>query len=138
MSQSSEETPDSGQLREEGRSRFALSGLSRELAEIREPPSFSEWFGSLLANRLLWVICGLIVLFLASWWWTLPSLQEVREVLGDDATPDQVVATWRELRGEHLGVFRELFQLVVLSTLVPLFTLLAGYAFGSRQRENQK
>lgn len=138
MTGSPEDGPNSEARQEQVPPQLAWSGVFGELPEIREPPSFTEWFGSLLANRLLWVICGLSALFLVAWWLTLPSLQEVRDLLGASATPDQVVATWRELRGEHSGFFREQFQLVVLSTLVPLFTLLAGYAFGSRQRENQK
>jgi len=75
------------------------------------------------------------VLFLIAWWFTRPSIAEVQKMLNDSAEPKEVVELLRNLRRDHFDYFRDLFQLVVLSGLVPLFTLLVGYAFGSRERE---
>ena len=90
-----------------------------------------------LLSYLLGVVCAIAVAFLAFYWLTRPSLTEVQNIFGPSATPNDVVETLRELRRDHLEQFRDLFQLVVLSGLVPLFTLLAGYAFGTQQREER-
>lgn len=115
-----------------------LPGIFGSLPELREPPSFSEWFGARLASRLLWVICTLATAFLVAWWFTRPALTEVQQLLGPAAQGKDPVEVLRGLRRDHFEQFRDLFQIVVLSGLVPLFTLLAGYAFGARQREKQE
>ena len=83
-------------------------------------------------------MCGLAVLCLIAWWFTRPSPEEAQLLLGTDATPKEILEALRDLRRDHFDQLRELFQLVVLSGLVPLFTLLAGYAFGTREREKQE
>jgi Sec-independent protein secretion pathway component TatC len=105
---------------------------------FREPPSFPEWFGARLASRLLWVICGLAVVFLVVWWATRPTLVEVRQWLGVNVASQELLTHARNLQQDHFDQFRDLFQLIVMSGLIPLFTLLAGYAFGARQREKQE
>ena len=94
-------------------------------------------FAARLVGCLLGVVCVIIVAFLAIWWLTRPSLAEVQSIFGSSAAPKDVVDTLRELRRDHFDQFRDLFQLVVLSGLVPLLTLLAGYAFGTREMEKQ-
>lgn len=134
MTQSEESSTRSLETGEERH--ISLEGISGELPTFREPPSFSEWFGARLASRLLWVICGLAVVFFGFWWLTRPTLAEVRPLAGSD--PKEVLETLRNLQRDHFDQFRDLFQLIVLSGLVPLFTLLVGYVFGARQREKQE
>ena len=105
---------------------------------ITERPTWTQQFGGDLASRVLWFVCGLAALFLIAWWFTRPSLADVREILGASAAPKDVLETWRSLQRDHFDQFRDLFQIVVLSGLVPLFTLLAGYAFGAREREKRE
>ncbi len=105
---------------------------------IKQPPTWIQQFGGNLASRVLWFVCGLAVLCLIAWWFTRPSLEEAQLLLGTDATPKEILEALRDLRRDHFDQLRELFQLVVLSGLVPLFTLLAGYAFGTREREKQE
>jgi len=124
---------ESGQKRQ-----ISFSGLFGQIPEFREPPSFHEWFGARLASRLLWVICALVTVFLIAWWLTRPTLLEVQHILGASAGAKDVLETLLALRRDHFEQFRDLFQLVILSALVPLFTLMAGYAFGTRQREKQE
>ena len=115
--------------------RQPIAGIFGEVPTFRERPTFHEWFGAILASRLLWFICGLALAFVAGWWWTRPTLAEIQSLLGSSADPKEVVDTLEKLQSNHFDHFRGIFQLVVLSGLVPLFTLLAGYAFGSRARQ---
>jgi len=46
--------------------------------------------------------------------------------------------TFRGLQRDHFDQFRDLFQIIVLSGLVPLFTMLAGYAFGSKEKQERE
>ena len=105
---------------------------------VEKPPTWVQALGGRLASRVLWFVCGLAVLFLIAWWFTRPSFAEVQKMLSDSAEPKEVVELLRSLRRDHFDHFRDLFQLVVLSGLVPLFTLLAGYAFGSSEREKRE
>jgi hypothetical protein len=102
------------------------------------PPTFQQWHGARLANRVLWFICGLAFVFLGAWWFTRPSIAEVKDLLGSSVNGKELLEALRNLRTDHFNAFRDLFQLVVMSGLVPLFTLLAGYAFGARQAEKQE
>lgn len=129
---------DTAQSERDQEVRVRLPGIFGSLPELREPPSFTEWFGASLASRLLWVICTLAVAFLVAWWLTRPSLTEVQQLFNPSTQGKDLVETLLNLRREHFEQFRDLFQIVVLSGLVPLFTLLAGYAFGARQREKQE
>lgn len=86
---------------------------------------------------MLSVICGLAVAFLVTWWRTRPSIVDVQALFGSSGSAKEVLEALQALRSAHFGELRDLFQIVVLSGLVPLFTLLAGYAFGSRQRDKE-
>ncbi len=103
---------------------------------FKEPASYVEWIGSHLASRVLWFICGLAVAFAISWWLSRPTLEQARALIGTSAEAKEIVDAFSKLQAEHFDHFSRLFQLIILSGLVPIFTLLAGYAFGSRQREN--
>ena len=104
---------------------------------VPKPSTFVQWFGARLLSRLLWVICGSVAVFLLSWWITRPSVAEVQDLFGASANAKEVLDALSILRRDHFDQFRDLFQLLILSVLVPLFTLLAGYAFGTRQMEKQ-
>jgi len=110
-----------------------VAGLVGGVQEFREPPSWVQAFSGRLAGRLLAVICSLAVAFLVAWWLTQPTLAEAQQLAGKGAQAKELLETLQALRRDHFDQFRDLFQLVVLSGLVPLFTLLAGHAFGTRQ-----
>lgn len=61
-----------------------------------------------------------------------PSLAEIQALFGSSGSYQEVLEALQALRSARFGELRDLFQIVVLSGLVPLFTL---YAFGSRQRD---
>ncbi|MBC8236067.1 hypothetical protein H8E77_41505 [bacterium] len=103
-----------------------------------KPSTWTEWFGGRLASRLLLFICFLAFSFLIAWWFTRPSLPEVQQILGPNAKPNEVLETFRGLLRDHFDQFRDLFQIIVLSGLVPLFTMLAGYAFGSKEKRERQ
>ncbi len=55
-----------------------------------------------------------------------------------DLTKAQILQLWTKLHEAHTQTCTSVFQTVVLTGLVPLFTLLAGYVFGkSHSGENQ-
>lgn len=95
-----------------------------------------EWFGARLAGRLLLCIGALVGFFVLIWWSTQPSLLEVAQALGGNPDPGKLVETFTKLQEAHSKWVLDFFQPVVVTTLVPLSTLLAGYAFGSQQRQN--
>ncbi len=98
-------------------------------------PTFQELMGTRLASGVLVVICTLTVVFLFVWWFTRPSVEEIRTILGNDVNGKELLEALRNLRTDHFNELRDLFQLLVVSSLVPLFTLLAGYSFGARQKQ---
>ena len=116
----------------------AVSGLAEPLGRVSGPPqTYLEQWGVWLAGLVLSVICVLAVAFLVTWWWTRPALAEVQALFGSSGPAKDILEALQALRTAHFAELRDLFQIVVLSGLVPLFTLLAGYAFGSRQRDKE-
>lgn len=107
---------------------------------VPKPATFLEATGARQMAALLAVICIVTGLFLVAWWTTRPGLKDVEALLKSTAgTPapvieaDKLVETLGKLQRDHTEQFRSLFQLVVMSALLPLFTLLAGYVFGKTQ-----
>jgi len=119
------------------RERISLSEAGGPLDRLREPPTYVQFIGGRMLGWLLAVICGLAAVFLGVWVMTRPSLAQVKALLGPFADPKAVLEALQDLRRDHFDHFSSLFQLLVLSGLVPLFTLLAGYAFGTRERERK-
>src|SRR5262245_59126373 len=94
-------------------------------------------FGARILNILMGVICSLVVAFLLAWLFTRPTLVHVKNTLGDGADTKVLLEAFRELQRDHFDYFRGLFQLLVLSGLIPLITLFAGYTFGSQTSERR-
>ena len=126
--------------RNSGKTRVSLGSIFKgEMPdELRVSMTFSNWFGANLLVLLLLVICLFALSFMVAWVFTRPDLQTVQTVLGAGASPQEVMNVLKALQQEHLQQFRDLFGLIVQSGLVPLFTLLAGYVFGSRQQERSQ
>jgi hypothetical protein len=103
-----------------------------QFPEIK-PPTAAEAAGLWQMSIVLGVICLVTVGFWVSWMWTEPTLADARSLLGTTDPAGTAVEVLLRLRSEHLNQYREMFQMVVLSGLVPLFTLLAGYMFGRGQ-----
>lgn len=105
-----------------------------------DPASYLEWSGIRQMTIVLGIICLAVVGFLGAWALTVPTIEDVRALAGGAALDDAQVAAelLNELREGHLNRFREMFQLLVMSALVPLFTLLAGYVFGKSSRARGK
>ena len=120
-----------------GTERVLFSDVTSNMANLRERPTFTQAFGARMLNLLLWVICGLGVAFLLAWLNTRPTLAQVQSALGAAADYKAVLETLREMQRDHADRFRSFFQLLVLSGLVPLITLFAGYTFGVREDARQ-
>ena len=117
--------------------RVLFSDVTSHVANLRERPTFSQAFGAQMLHLLLWVICGLVVAFLLAWLAMRPTLAQVQSALGTTADSKAVLDTLRELQRDHADQFRSFFQLFVVSGLVPLITLFAGYTFGVRADARQ-
>jgi phosphate/sulfate permease len=89
-----------------------------------------------MLNLLLVVICVFALIFVIAWALTIPKSSEVQLMAGCMGTDGKCIDTgkliegYSKLRADHLDQLKSVFQIVVSSTLVPLFTLLAGYVFG--------
>ncbi len=143
---------ESGAITEVSLSNLAAGGADNQVAEnvpvrdlarrewrgvVSEPPTFQQLKGARLTEVILWFIFILIVMFLLGWWFTRPTVADVQTVLGEAANGKEKLEALQTLRNEHFNTFRDLFQLAVASVLMPIFTLLAGYAFGSREAERR-
>ena len=110
-----------------------LSQYANETFPYQRKPTFPEVHGARLALIALVVICGISVGLFIAWIVTMPSIGEL-QALGLIANGDTSSEIIRSIRAAHTSTFGELFKNIVLAGLVPLFTLLAGYAFGTSRR----
>jgi ABC-type spermidine/putrescine transport system permease subunit I len=120
-----------------------IKELERNQSEIPLPKvpmanSFLEFFGVWLMAGLIVAMAIIIVVLLSAWWWTMPDCQQVMRMLSSEGRaqsiePDKFLQLWTKLEEAHTQMFTSIFQTVVLSGLVPIFTLLAGYVFGKAQ-----
>jgi hypothetical protein len=134
MPQSKEPVPDQ---KSEGMLSFEERPRSKQLTEgTKDKPTFTQLIGWKFGIILLWVILGFAVVTAAAWWLTQPTLEEIKSLLPTPATGDDIRNLVRDLQNDHFQRYRDVFQLFVISTLVPLFTLVVGYAFGARERQN--
>lgn len=108
-----------------------------------KPKTYLEWWGTWLMLILLVIICAVCLVTLGLWWWTRPTQADLVAVLTASAggttqptvPPDQRIDLLGKLQRSHTEQCVAVFQLVVLSVLVPLFTLVAGYVFGRNKSE---
>jgi hypothetical protein len=113
-----------------------LQSLSAELRpKWYERTTFKEYFGMWMAIGALGVVAVLILAFFALWATTRPSVADARFMA--ELLQQPPIEVLRDLRAEHFEQYADAFQLFVLSGMVPLFTLLAGYTFGSARRKDQ-
>ncbi len=97
-----------------------------------KPASYLEWTGVRQMTLVLVLICLVVGGFVLAWSLTQPTLTQAQALAtaGNVTDPQAVVKLLGELRAAHTTQYKEMFQVAVLSGLVPLFTLLAGYVFG--------
>jgi len=103
--------------------------------EKPKPDSYLEWSGLRHMTLLLFVICIVILGFVGGWALTWPTIADAKAIGATSDNPEMLMEILTQLRAEHNESFRDMFQLFVLSGLVPLFTLLAGYVFGKGQAQ---
>jgi len=106
------------------------------------PKSWLEYIGTIQMSGVLLVICGLASYFFRDWRATQPTIQDARTLLGcapnvmNCGEAGKLLETFTQLQNGHTQKFKDIFQLIVLSGLVPLFTLLAGYVFGRKESQS--
>lgn len=98
--------------------------------------TFVQTQASRLAKQLLAAIIVLTVVLLVMWFATRPGADFLNALAGEQTlTCKEKVDLLDSARSGHLNHFRSVFDLMVAG-LVSLFTLLIGYAFGSRETNN--
>ena len=119
------------------RERERVTEIVGTMPAFTKPTSFLELSGTVQMGLLLVVVCLVTLLMLVAWWSTRPTLQDVETLLKAAAgssqqplEPEKVAQTLGLLQRDHADQFRNVFQFAVMSGLVPLFTLMAGYVFG--------
>jgi hypothetical protein len=118
--------------------KIELSSLAKDFKGISvpNPSSYREYLALELLQPLLIAICLIGLVLAIVWWRTQPTIAEVQLLAGCHAADaqcvqsDKLIEVYTKLATQHSDEFKSLFQLIVSSTLVPLFTLLAGYVFG--------
>lgn len=120
-----------------GRARTTISKLASNIPPFHSPPSWIEWFGARLAFWVLVFIGVIVAAFMIVWWTTMPTLEAFAQRFGTN-DPKQLMELFIQAREAHTQWVLDFFRSVVVSTLLPIFTLLAGYAFGSSQRRDNK
>ncbi len=116
-----------------------------DIPQQQKPRSYLEGIGSAMMVVVLCVICIVVIAFLISWWCTQPTLEQAKQLIaaahGNDTSkgidPQILVDLHAKLQHEHTNAYRDFFQMLVLSGLVPLFTLLAGYVFGKQAGQKE-
>ncbi len=106
------------------------------------PKSFLEIWGIQFMRWLLLAIIVVTGLLAVAWFATRPCTSDVTAILtsadpNSRATAAAHIDALEKLCANHLNNYRDLFQLMVLGGLVPLFTLITGYVFG-RSHAQQK
>ena len=122
----------------------ALSDIIGQLPSLEpKPKSFIEVWGIKFMWLLLIAIVTTTGLVLLAWLLTRPGMKDVATILGptDPNLPADAAAridALSKLCQNHFNNYRDVFQLLVLGGLVPLFTLIAGYVFGRTQAERKQ
>lgn len=63
-----------------------------------------------------------------------PSVADVRALLGPDATGAATLTAWREIRAEWVQQMRDIAQLALFGSLIPLLGTIIGYMLGRQDR----
>ncbi len=100
-------------------------------------PPFSvrrERAAEFLSYGLLATIVIVLVALILRSWITAPSLEDVSP--GGEVLNEEAVAMLKTLKDMHLKGTLETIHEIVGSILLPLFTLMLGYVFGSAPKES--
>ena len=105
------------------------------------PTTFLESAGSRMMVWTLVVIVGLTATLLLFWATHRPDAAQLADELRAFPStrptmlaPEEVIDLLAKRQAAYDESYRGMFQLLVLSGLVPLFTLMAGYVFGRSKR----
>lgn len=107
----------------------------RRFPELPKPTNYPQLLGAKMAKTILAVIIAVSVLIWSRWALTVPTIADAKSILPSNAPSDEVMKILKTLQSEHFATFRSIFDLLILSCFMSLFTLVAGYAFGARDAE---
>jgi len=124
---------------------LAPAEIYKQIPSLPEPKpkTFLEFWGVKFMLLLLVAIVAITGLLGIAWFCTRPSMSDLTAIIGRADPNDAASATPRidalqKICRNHLDSYRDLFQLLILGGLVPLFTLIAGYVFGRTQAEQKQ
>lgn len=101
---------------------------------LTQEPSWTQVNARNLAIIVGVALAAVLVVSMSVFWWGLekPTLEAAERFAESKA---QVYERYTALNEAWWNRFHTYFQLLVGTVLLPLFTLLLGYAFGSRKAE---
>ena len=100
-------------------------------------PSWIQFTSSKLAKWLLAFLCALSAFFVGIWAWTLPSLADLPTGTMQATEWAQVLERFYASRRSHFNDIRDMYLLVMGTTLAPALSLLFGHAFGQAQERSR-
>jgi hypothetical protein len=116
--------------------------FGRDRPRFKDAPTFGAYMATQFAGWVLLATCGSVLLLLGYWLWGACSPEEAQRLaaaFGGGASEQQARAAelWKALRMEHASTASEVAKVLIAGVLLPILTLLLGYAFGSREREER-
>lgn len=101
------------------------------------PASYLEWVGVRLAIGVGGFAALVVLILLVYWAFSAPSIG----IASASADPDklrQLIEIQKQARDAHLQAVTQLFDSIVIKCLLPLFTTILGYIFGSHTAKRSR
>lgn len=105
--------------------------------KTKDRPSWIQFISSRLATGLLIYLCAVSALFIGIWAWTLPSIADLQITETQGIDVDKVFERFYAARRSHFNDIRDMYLLVMGTTLAPALSLLFGHAFGRAQESGR-
>ena len=106
--------------------------------KTKDRPSWIQFISSRLATGLLIYLCAVSAFFVAIWAWTLPSLVDLQITQAEAMDPIKLLERFYAARRSHFNDIRDMYLLVMGTTLGPTLGLLFGHAFGRAQEQRHE
>ena len=99
--------------------------------------AFREIPFTVLGSRIFYCILGLalvlavgVTVFAVT---TYPTIADVRAFVGPDATGDELLRAWQDIRTAWVAQVTTIGQLFLFGSIIPLLATVVGYLLGERR-----
>lgn len=100
---------------------------------IREPMSEKDWAGIVLAGVVLALIAIFSLILTIYWFRTAPSLESFGTPVKQES-----LQLYKEASNIAFESVYKILDLIVLTVLLPVLTLILGYLFGTRSKKDKR